>query len=95
MKEIFHLDPDQFVLSSRCSGYASFLVFSCLYGLFTGVWIAACSPILLSILSLHLLPPAFGLMTAIQVIIIQPTETGKICATLLVQLCDLAAPSFL
>jgi hypothetical protein len=33
----------------------------------TGAWIAATTPLLLKILNLHLLTPAFGLMTAIQV----------------------------
>jgi len=48
------------------SGYAYILVFSCLYGLFTGIWISSLSPLLINVLSLSLLTPAFGLMTAIQ-----------------------------
>ena len=38
------------------------------YGLLTGAWIAATSPMLVSLLGINLLPSAFGLMTAGQVI---------------------------
>jgi hypothetical protein len=43
------------------------LLLTCLYGVLTGAWIAATTPLLLTILNLHLLTPAFGLMTAVQV----------------------------
>ena len=51
----------------RCTAFPAFLLFTCLYGLLTGAWIAATTPLLLSILNLHLLTPAVGLMTAVQV----------------------------
>ena len=37
-----------------------------MFGLLTGLWISATSPLLVRVLGLPLLPPAFGLMTAIQ-----------------------------
>ena len=55
------------VVSVRCSAFSSFMLFTCLYGVLTGGWIAATTPLLLTILNLHLLTPAFGLMTAVQV----------------------------
>jgi hypothetical protein len=33
----------------------------------TGAWVAATTPLLIAVLNLHLLTPAFGLMTATQV----------------------------
>ena len=48
------------------SSYPLFLLLSCLYGLLTGCWISATSPLLVRVLGLHLLSPAFGLMTAVQ-----------------------------
>ena len=46
--------------------YLFFLIFSCAFGLLTGLWISATSPLLVKVLGLNLLPPAFGLMTAVQ-----------------------------
>ena len=37
-----------------------------LAGLLTGAWVAATSPLLVATLGLPLLPPAFGLLTALQ-----------------------------
>lgn len=54
------------ILLTWCSAFPAFLLFTCLYGALTGAWIAAATPLLLKILSLHLLTPAFGLMTAVQ-----------------------------
>merc|ERR1719186_1449797 len=48
------------------SNYVLYLSLSCLFGFLTGVWIAAPSPILVRVLGLSLLSPAFGLMTAMQ-----------------------------
>eukprot|EP00092_Neocalanus_flemingeri_P025248 GFUD01027380.1.p1 GENE.GFUD01027380.1~~GFUD01027380.1.p1 ORF type:complete len:496 (-),score=106.05 GFUD01027380.1:35-1522(-) len=48
------------------SNYVIYLSLSCLFGFLTGVWIAATSPILVRVLGLSLLSPAFGLMTAMQ-----------------------------
>ena len=48
------------------SAYPLFLLLSCMFGLLTGLWISATSPLLVRVLGLPLLPPAFGLMTAIQ-----------------------------
>jgi len=48
------------------SSYMFYLFLSCLFGFLTGIWIAATSPILVRILGLYLLSPAFGLMTAVQ-----------------------------
>eukprot|EP00092_Neocalanus_flemingeri_P020029 GFUD01021689.1.p1 GENE.GFUD01021689.1~~GFUD01021689.1.p1 ORF type:complete len:493 (-),score=108.40 GFUD01021689.1:65-1543(-) len=48
------------------SNYVLYLSLSCLFGFLTGVWIAATSPILVRVLGLSLLSPAFGLMTAMQ-----------------------------
>jgi len=46
--------------------YVLYLTLSCLFGFLTGVWIAATSPLLVRVLGLSLLSPAFGLMTAMQ-----------------------------
>jgi len=46
--------------------YMLYLSLSCLFGFLTGIWIAATSPILVRVLGLSLLSPAFGLMTAMQ-----------------------------
>jgi len=48
------------------SAYPLFLLLSCMFGLLTGFWISATSPLLVRVLGLPLLPPAFGLMTAVQ-----------------------------
>ena len=48
------------------SAYPLFLLLSCMFGLLTGCWISATSPLLVRVLGLPLLPPAFGLMTAVQ-----------------------------
>jgi len=54
------------LLFSTITNYALYLVLSCLFGFLTGIWIAATSPLLVRVLGLPLLSPAFGLMTAIQ-----------------------------
>jgi len=54
------------LLFSTISNYALYLVLSCLFGFLTGIWIAATSPLLVRVLGLPLLSPAFGLMTGIQ-----------------------------
>jgi len=46
--------------------YSLFLLFSCMFGLLTGIWISATSPLLVRVVGLPLLSPAFGLMTAVQ-----------------------------
>jgi len=48
------------------TNYVVYLSLSCLFGFLTGTWIAATSPVLVRILGLSLLSPAFGLMTAMQ-----------------------------
>jgi len=48
------------------SSYSTYLLLSAFFGLVTGMWIAASSPMLVRILGLSLLSPAFGLMTAFQ-----------------------------
>jgi len=48
------------------SQYSMYLTLCSLFGLLTGVWIAATSPMLVHVLGLDLLSPAFGLMTAAQ-----------------------------
>jgi len=54
------------LLFSTISNYTLYLALSCLFGFLTGVWIAATSPLLVKVLGLPLLSPAFGLMTSIQ-----------------------------
>jgi len=54
------------LLFSTISNYILYLALSCLFGFLTGVWIAATSPLLVRVLGLSLLSPAFGLMTSIQ-----------------------------
>jgi len=53
-------------LFSWMTVYVMYLLSSCLFGFLTGVWIAATSPLLVNILGLNLLSPAFGMMTGIQ-----------------------------
>jgi len=47
-----------------CSVYWTFLAMSSLFGLLTGCWVAAESPLIVSLLGLELLTPGFGLLTA-------------------------------
>ena len=49
-----------------CRSFLSFLVCASLFGLLTGTWVAAMSPIFIRILGPDLLSPAFGLLTAIR-----------------------------
>jgi len=46
-----------------CSSYLHFLVLTSLFGLLTGCWVAAESPLIVSLLHVNLLTPAFGLLT--------------------------------
>ena len=57
--------PPLFSLSV-CSSFLSFLACASLFGLLTGTWVAAMSPIFIRILGPDLLSPAFGLLTAIR-----------------------------
>jgi len=54
------------LLFSTISHYGLYLFLSCLFGFLTGIWIAATSPLLVRVLGLPLLSPAFGLMTTVQ-----------------------------
>ena len=47
----------------RCSSYLNFLVLTSLFGLLTGCCVAAESPLIVSLLDVDLLTPAFGLLT--------------------------------
>ena len=49
-----------------CASFPSFLLCASLFGLLTGTWVAAMSPIFIRILGPDLLSPAFGLLTAIR-----------------------------
>ena len=57
--------PPLFSLSV-CRSFLSFLACASLFGLLTGTWVAAMSPIFIRILGPDLLSPAFGLLTAIR-----------------------------
>ena len=57
--------PPLFLLTI-CPGFWSFMVCASLFGLFTGCWVAAMSPIFIRILGPDLLSSAFGLLTAIR-----------------------------
>ena len=49
-----------------CQDFLSFLACASLFGLLTGTWVAAMSPIFIRILGPDLLSPAFGLLTAVR-----------------------------
>ena len=51
---------------SICNSFLSFVVCAALFGLLTGCWVAAMSPIFIRILGPDLLTPAFGLLTAVR-----------------------------
>ena len=53
-------------LFTICSSFWSFMVCASLFGLLTGCWVAAMSPIFIRILGPDLLSSAFGLLTAIR-----------------------------
>ena len=53
-------------LFTICSSFSSFMVCASLFGLLTGCWVAAMSPIFIRILGPDLLSSAFGLLTAIR-----------------------------
>ena len=49
-----------------CQSFLSFMVCSSLFGLLTGCWVAAMSPVFIRILGPDLLTAAFGLLTAVR-----------------------------
>ena len=49
-----------------CQSFMSFMICASLFGLFTGCWVAAMSPVFIRILGPDLLNAAFGLLTAIR-----------------------------
>jgi len=57
--------PPLFIFCGTTSYYV-FVVMSALFGALTGSWIALMSPLFVRILGLHLLTPAFGLLTGLR-----------------------------
>jgi len=48
------------------SNFWTFMCLSCIFGLLTGMWVSATPPAIIYLLGVHLLGPAFGLLTAIR-----------------------------
>merc|ERR1719154_622739 len=55
---------------SVISSYWVFLIMSCLFGFLTGMWVSAIPSALVNLLSVPLLAPAFGLLTAFRGIMV-------------------------
>jgi len=59
------VSPACFVVTVA-STYHVFIIMAFLFGFFTGCWVAVMSPLFIRILGLHLLAPAFGLLTGLR-----------------------------
>ena len=62
----FYTDFRVYFCLTICQSFMSFMICASLFGLFTGCWVAAMSPVFIRILGPDLLNAAFGLLTAIR-----------------------------